>query len=82
MTTSWPSSLVGIYPDWDANNEPQQTCVVKQSYFFNAQGELSPCPAVQIVVGDRYLGKPCESRLLAIDETVAFKQGADLNPYG
>ena len=73
----------GLYPGWDRGGEPQLTLVCKTGFAFDDRGLLRPLePPEPVVTADEYAGDPAASSLVAADETVPFKDGAEFYLFG
>ena len=72
----------GLFSGWDQQRAYQMTLVVKESYNFSIDGELSlPECQPDIIEVDEYLDTPLNSSLKKVNETSAFKQGSELYCY-
>lgn len=77
---SWSA---GLYPGFQLNQEFQWTCVIKASFEFDKEGNLTPLheqPPIEEI--DQHYGKPLETSLKTANETAPFKTGSELYLYG
>jgi hypothetical protein len=78
--TAWQA---GLFPGWGLDRRHQLTLVVKQSFAFGLDGQLTPLahgPAIE--PADRRYDDPVTSSLAAAGEAVPFKQGGELLIFG
>lgn len=77
------SALIAqLYPGFNAQGQAQFTCVVKASIAFTLAGKCELMTPAAIVEQDDWQGEANVSGLMAADETVPFKQGAEIILYG
>ncbi len=75
--------VAGLYSDWDAARQHQQTTVFKASFHFDEQGHLIPMlEPPELVQADEHYAKPTTSSLKQALETMPFKQGSEIYLYG
>jgi len=74
---------VGLYPGWNKDREPQMTCIVKQGYSFDFEGNVEPLSSsTDIIEVDQYYTKPHESSLMEVNELSPYKLGSETYLYG
>jgi hypothetical protein len=73
-----------LYTGFNEQQQLQMTCLIKAAWKFNFQGELTALTVreFEIEETDRYLNKPHHSSLIAANEIMSYKKGAELLLYG
>lgn len=72
-----------LAPGWNRTGEVQTTVVIKASFDFDTQGKVTVSPAQDpVVLVDSYRDDPMRSSLMAANESVSFKEGAEFYLYG
>jgi len=75
-TTPWQAITV---ENFSIEQKKCTTIIVKQSFDFNAQGEVMPCVVSEpIIQADEYFAEPTSSSLKTVNETAPYKQGFEL----
>jgi len=78
--SKWSAS---VFSGWGKDREFQYTVVVKQSFEFDLQGELTPLPEPATVQAiDEHHTEPFLSSLKAVSENAPFKKGGEFILYG
>lgn len=73
--TKWAS---GLYPGWSVRREYQMTLVIKASYRFELDGQITAKAESKIIENDVHYGKAHESSLAQSSEIVPFKSGGEI----